>query len=176
MEWISDSERVYCDRKHLVGNDVEFPSSWTDKLTFRGIHMDPKRYPDPDKFDPTRFLEHKLGAAAYANAGNVAARDHFSYGNGKRICPGIHLAERSLFIMTARILQTLTIKPALDEFGNELSVDTHACQTGLVGCPKPFRARFEYRNSEIKKMFQEEWNELFSEKNVIESWSVSVEG
>jgi hypothetical protein len=78
--------------------------------------------------------------------------------------------------MTARILQTFTIKPPLDAFGNEISVDIHACQTGLVGCPKPFRARFEYRNSEIQNMFQEEWSRLFTEKDVMESCNVSVGG
>jgi len=31
-------------------------------------------------------------------------RDQFSFGAGRRICPGMHLTENSLFITLARIL------------------------------------------------------------------------
>ena len=46
-----------------------------------GIHMDPKYYPDPEKFDPERF-----------NSENSANRKPYTYlpfGDGPRICIGM---------------------------------------------------------------------------------------
>jgi cytochrome P450 len=49
-----------------------------------------------------------------------------SFGFGRRVCVGKHLANESLFIHTARILWAATIRCALDENGQELRPDTNA--------------------------------------------------
>jgi cytochrome P450 len=56
------------------------------------IHMDPKLYPEPEKFKPERFL--KDGQVCGVD---LADRGHFGFGYGRRICPGMYIAERSLF-------------------------------------------------------------------------------
>jgi cytochrome P450 len=132
-------------------------------LSCRAIHMDANRYPNPTKFQPERFLNHSLGAAAYANSSDIAGRDHFAYGNGKRICPGLHLAERSLFNMTARLLQTFDIKPALDATGAEIPVDTHAVTQGLLMAPLPYQARFIIRSDKMKHLLEMERSLVFQE-------------
>ncbi len=133
--------------------------------------MDPLRYPDPNHFNPDRFLHHDLSASAYAHSANVSARDHYSYGSGKRICPGIHLAERGLFSMTSRLLHIFDIKPALDTNGNEIPVDIDAYRTGLVAAPEKFMARFEVRNQEVKDTLDREYRALFGGQDV-ESWDL----
>lgn len=44
---------------------------------------------------PERFNAYPNLASHYTSDG--LGRDYFSYGAGRRVCPGIHLAERNLF-------------------------------------------------------------------------------
>lgn len=90
------------------------------------IHQDPKRYTDPEHFDPSRYLGftkglsllsflnitasgltkflwyHLSGAFQSSQEANPDDRDHFTYGAGRRLCVGIHLAEQSLYIAISR--------------------------------------------------------------------------
>jgi cytochrome P450 len=75
-------------------------------LYHRSINNSPLLWQEPEKFMPERYLNHPLSAAAYTNAANPNDRDHFSYGAGRRICPGIHLAEKSLFCTSKPLLAT----------------------------------------------------------------------
>lgn len=118
---------------------------------------------------PERFLSFPMSASAYANSPDVAKRDHFSYGGGKRICVGLHLAERSLFNFTARLLQTFQILPALDAQGNEIPVDVNAVNTALIMSPVKFPARFVVRSEKMAETLEREWHERVG--HVGESWS-----
>lgn len=85
------------------------------------LHGDAELYPDPDKFEPDRFKDHHLDAAASAIQSDYLQRDHFNYGFGRRLCPGIHVAEQSLYIVISRVLWGFNIK-AKD--GHELDMSS----------------------------------------------------
>ena len=74
------------------------------------LHGDPDLYPNPDEFDPDRYKNHRLDAAASAVHPDYLQRDHFNYGFGRRLCPGIHVAEQSLFIVVSRVLWAFDIR------------------------------------------------------------------
>lgn len=57
--------------------------------------MDKSLHADPTAFDPSRYLDKPLPAADYININDPYQRDHFTYGAGRRVCPGVHVAERS---------------------------------------------------------------------------------
>jgi hypothetical protein len=73
----------------------------------RAMLHDPEVYPDPHKFDPARFI---------AAEGREVQRDprHASFGYGRRRCPGLHLAEASLFICIAMALATFNMEPVTE--------------------------------------------------------------
>ena len=82
---------------------------------FRAILHDPEAYPEPDKFKPERFLNED---------GTVRDDPMLSlvFGIGKRICPGRHLVEATLFLVTSSILSVCHVTHAKDENGNEIPV------------------------------------------------------
>jgi cytochrome P450 len=82
---------------------------------FRAILHDPETYPDPEEFKPERFLDED---------GSVRDDPALSlvFGAGKRICPGRHLVDATIFIVTSSVLSVFNVTKAKDENGNEIPV------------------------------------------------------
>lgn len=95
------------------------------------LSKDPDRYPIPEAFNPDRFQGDNNHAAVSALSKDYLERDHFHYGFGRRICPGIHVAEASMFILISRILWGFHIKP---KTGCPLDI---AAKTGEKSHPRP---------------------------------------
>lgn len=116
-----------------------------DILT-RAIHMDPKLHKDPDTFEPSRYLNKPLPAADYINSNDPYQRDHFTYGAGRRVCPGVHVAERSLYINIVRTLWGFNIKKAVGPQGQEIEPETGMIR-GFLSVPKPFQCKISPRSA-----------------------------
>lgn len=71
-------------------------------------------YSDPLTFKPERFLPASAGGLGEPDCAPAV------FGYGRRICPGMHLAEASLWMYAARMLAVLDIKPVQGEDGEEL--------------------------------------------------------
>jgi hypothetical protein len=91
-------------------------------------------------------------------------RDHYGYGSGRRLCPGIHLAERNLFLWIAKLLWAFNIKP-----GEHMEVDVDpvtAYSEGFLTCAHPYgcevEVRSERRKETILKEFKRTEEEMFS--------------
>jgi cytochrome P450 len=91
---------------HLIEDDWYkghfLPKDSVIMLNWWAIHYDEERYPDPVDFIPERYLNHTLPAADYIAIGDPYKRDHFTYGAGRRACPGVHVAEKSM-VSSAKI-------------------------------------------------------------------------
>lgn len=93
--------------------------------------MDPKMYPDPDKFNPNRFLDTSFPTATETSGIEYGAqRGHWAFGFGRRACPGQHIGERSMFITIARLVWAFNFCAAVDTHGVPIEVDTYDFTTG----------------------------------------------
>jgi cytochrome P450 len=68
-----------------------------------GIHMDPSRHPAPRTFNPDRYKDDRQSFSDAAANADASKRDAFTFGAGRRVCSGMHVAERSLFLGMSRI-------------------------------------------------------------------------
>ncbi|KAG1869668.1 cytochrome P450 [Suillus tomentosus] len=82
--------------KDIIWKNYLIPAGATVIGNHWAIANDPEVFPDPHRFNPQRWID---------DAGRV--RDDlrfFTFGFGRRVCPGQHLANRSIFINTALIM------------------------------------------------------------------------
>src|ERR1022692_3692079 len=67
-------------------------------FAFRTMNMDPKRNPNPRDFDPMRFANDFQGEHESATNKDPDQRQNWIFGAGRRVCQGMHIAERSLLM------------------------------------------------------------------------------
>lgn len=113
-------------------------------------------YTDPSTYNPDRYLKHPGLAPEYAASSDYENRDHYTYGAGRRICAGIHLAERAQWRTLAKLLWAFRIEHAVDEQGRKIEIDTEAYEEKLIAGPKRFRARFVPRSEAHVKVIERE--------------------
>jgi cytochrome P450 len=84
------------------------------------INMDSTRYPEPHNINPDRYKDDYQSATDAVSNPDVQFRDHFTFGAGRRICQGMHVAEHSLFLGIAHMLWAFDIAPETNEEGIEI--------------------------------------------------------
>lgn len=107
---------------------------------------------------PERYLNHPLSAAAYLNAADPNDRDHFSYGAGRRVCPGVHVAEKSLFLNIARVLWAFDLAKKKDAHGDAIEPEA-SMVPGWMTIPLPFVCDIRCRSNDKKALIEQRWNE-----------------
>jgi cytochrome P450 len=143
-----------------------------------GLHHDESKFTNPDSFDPDHYKNHPFLASEYANTPDYENRDHYGYGlcstilifeiplmkhsgNGRRLCPGIHLADRNLFHAISKMLWAFKIEKGSDpETGQIVDSDTSMAtgyREGLTACPYEFPIKLTVRSQKRRETIMKEF-------------------
>ena len=104
----------------------------------RAIHYDPNLYPKPEEFNPSRWLlpefpTYREPLTQYPNLINYSV-----FGFGRRVCPGAHIAERSINIIVARVSWACNISKAKDPVtGLDITPPEYDCKLDNLCSQKP---------------------------------------
>ncbi|KAF8593407.1 cytochrome P450 [Ceratobasidium sp. AG-I] len=101
---------------------------------------DPTVYPNPEDFNPDRFLDPSVPPSPL-------------FGWGRRHCPGVHFAQASLFIMIASFLATFDIDMAQDKDGQDIVPSTKVLNA-IVIQPVPFKYKLTPRSEAHQELIR----------------------
>jgi cytochrome P450 len=149
---------------HAVSKDDEYlgylvPAGAGVMNNVWAINMDPRRHPDPRRFEPERYKHDTQSLYDSAANSDGTKRDMFTFGAGRRICPGMHVAERSLYLGVARMLWAFDIEPMVDAAGNEILPDQEKLTQGFVCMPEEFQVKITPRSQARAEVVRREWKE-----------------
>lgn len=123
------------------------PKGSTIYIPTWAIHHSDRYFENGDSFNPDRYTGYVKLANDYAGSPDWEKRDHYGYGAGRRICPGIHMAERSMWRTAAKLLWAFDISQAIDpKTGLPIPIDTQAYTPGIAQFPMPFQVRMTPRS------------------------------
>ncbi|KAF8183195.1 cytochrome P450 [Pholiota molesta] len=134
----SEEDDVY-QGYHIPKGTLIHPNIWA-------MSRDSEKYKDPEVFNPDRFFNEN----GDLNDDDVS----YTFGFGRRICPGRHLASASVWLAIATILATFDIGKAKDASEKELPLDVKYTD-GLVSYPLPFDCSITPRSEKTRQLILE---------------------
>lgn len=92
--------------EHMLTKDLEFegchfPKGTNFVISHAAIADDPTTYPNPESFEPERWLDGDEGKIWEGS---------WQFGSGRRLCVGYRLARKSVFLALARLLNCFDSK------------------------------------------------------------------
>ncbi|KAJ7707838.1 cytochrome P450 [Mycena metata] len=109
------------------------------------ILHDEEIFPDPFAFRPERYLTGDDVPDSTVTA---------AFGFGRRICPGMHIAENSVFIAVVTILCMFRISKSVDEQGS--TIEPVVEYDGFISHPRPFKCKIELRREGLEGLLDSE--------------------
>ncbi|KAF8693049.1 cytochrome P450, partial [Rhizoctonia solani] len=133
------------------------PHACFEDDTYRGCNIlkgtnvamsrDEAYYPDPEVFDPNRYLDPEIPQVP-------------GFGWGRRKCPGTYFADNSAFISIASLLSVFTFSKKLSADGHQIEPSIEQKSNSLVlAYPsefEPFDFKFEPRSEKHRQLILED--------------------
>ena len=151
------SEDDYYRGYYIPRGTVMLGNSWA-------INMNPKYYPNPDQFNPLRFLATDPHLLPYLPKKYIESVEqekgsthpsklgHSSFGWGRRICPGADLATNTLLITLSRLLWCFHIRPVSGQ-----TYDTLDYTNGFNIRPRNLHLSLDVRSDQHRVVIEREY-------------------
>ncbi|KAJ7639211.1 cytochrome P450 [Roridomyces roridus] len=126
------------------------------------IEHDKNKYENPDEFRPERFLD--------ADGQLKAGYETSAFGFGRRICPGVPFAERTLWISIAMIMWSFDIHKTVDPTTGlpfEYDGSDGGFSKEVSSAPLKFPAVFVPRSEHHAEVIRQEWDGCEKDLNVL---------
>lgn len=128
------------------------PSQWA-------ITRDETIYPDPDTFNPARWLEPSYPSYQEPLTKYPTIQNFTTFGYGRRICMGMDLVEQELLVGVGAMAWAFDISKKVDGSGRTIEVNEHDYTSLLISRPRKFEfdlvARSKEREAEIWGQYDE---------------------
>ncbi|CAH0039858.1 unnamed protein product [Clonostachys solani] len=123
--------------KDIPYEGAVIPAGTTFFMNAYAADYDEKRFKDPYKFIPERFLND-----------TESGTPHYAYGAGSRMCAGSHLGNRELYTAYMRLITAFEIHPARDPADRPLmdAIECSSNPTALTTEPKLFKIGLKIRS------------------------------
>jgi len=114
---------------------------------------------NPRAFDPSRHTPEMTANDNYGIDSDSSKRAHFTFGAGRRVCPGFHVAERGLFTAISRLLWGFKFTRKLDSAGVPIPINQDEVTQGFIVRPVPYPAVIKPRDNGRVKLIRNSWKE-----------------
>ncbi|KAG2106491.1 cytochrome P450 [Suillus cothurnatus] len=130
------------DGYHIPKGSLVIPNIWF-------MLDDPQTYANPSQFNPERFLENN-------GKGPELEPRTICFGFGRRVCPGLQLADASVWMSAAMSLAVFDISKVVEK-GVEITPEV-GHTSGTVSHPKPFKCSIKPRSAKAIALIQQDAN------------------
>lgn len=139
--------------KDDITEQWHIPKNTTVIINLHAIQQDPARYPQPEKFIPERHWDYvnKHTTTEQRFSQSVEDRPHLAFSTGRRVCVGIHLAERSIFMAISALIACFKFeRESIHQLINTLHPKDIRSP---IFTPSPYKVKVIPREDHIKKIF-----------------------
>lgn len=150
------SEDIVYDGYQIPAGSVMHPLEWS-------ISRDPEVYPEPDSFNPMRWLKSEYPSYREPLSDYPTITGYSQFGYGRRTCQGQRVAEADLFVGLGSIawLFSMSLRESPVNARDGTSSDpTMDYTTLIIAKPRPFNIKLEIRNSERAKLICHQFADL----------------
>lgn len=153
------SEDDFYNGYYIPKGTVILGNSWA-------INLNPEYYPNPDHFNPLRFLDVEPHSLSYLSEQYLSSTKqekgtshpsklgHSSFGWGRRICPGADLATNTLLITLSRLLWCFDIRPVPGR-----TYDTLDYSSGFNIRPRNLHVKIKVRSDHHRGVVEREYGD-----------------
>lgn len=124
--------------KTISLNDVIFALLTDSSAQVWTLNNNDETNENPRDFNPSRHSAEFTATESNSISPEATKRSNFTFGAGRRVCPGFHVAQRGLFIAISRMLWGFQFSRPKDASGEFIAIDRDAVTPGLIVQPAPF--------------------------------------